>query len=158
MTKGRTAHTPTRVDLDEVLFAEAERLQRRGHVRVDASAIAPVIVTADRAQLSRLVRNLVDNAERHAATAVALGLRSADASATIWVDDDGPGIPAADRDRVFERFTRLDESRARRTGGTGLGLAIVRGIVERHDGHIAIDDSPLGGARFEVTVPLAASG
>jgi len=71
----------------------------------------------------------------------------------LIVDDDGPGISVADRERVFERFTRLDEGRSRDAGGVGLGLAMVRAIVERHGGSVSVDDSPFGGARFVVRLP-----
>jgi signal transduction histidine kinase len=77
----------------------------------------------------------------------------------ITIDDDGPGIAAADRDRVFERFTRLDASRTRgHTGGAGLGLAMVRSVVERHHGTITVADAPSGGARLQVTLPALADG
>jgi signal transduction histidine kinase len=71
----------------------------------------------------------------------------------LVVDDDGPGIPPADRARVFDRFTRLDEGRARDAGGVGLGLSMVKAIVERHGGSVTVDDAPLGGARFVVELP-----
>jgi signal transduction histidine kinase len=71
----------------------------------------------------------------------------------IIVEDDGPGIPESDRQRVFERFVRLDEARARDVGGSGLGLAIVREVVAGHGGSVVLDDSPLGGARFTVVLP-----
>jgi signal transduction histidine kinase len=76
-------------------------------------------------------------------------------TARVAVDDDGPGIPPDDRERVFERFTRLDDSRARHQGGSGLGLAVVRSIVARHHGRIDVEDSPLGGARFVVELPAS---
>ena len=78
-----------------------------------------------------------------------------DGTVELIVDDDGPGIPAEDRERVFERFTRLDEGRARDAGGLGLGLAMAKTIVERHGGTVEIDDAPLGGARFVVRLPAA---
>lgn len=71
----------------------------------------------------------------------------------LTVDDDGPGIPLADRDRVFDRFTRLDEGRSRDAGGMGIGLAMVRTIADRHGGSVTIGDAPLGGARFVVRLP-----
>ena len=71
----------------------------------------------------------------------------------IWVDDDGPGIPASERDRVFDRFHRADPSRARSAGGTGLGLAIVRAIVDAHGGRAWAESSPLGGARVLIELP-----
>ena len=71
----------------------------------------------------------------------------------LTVDDDGPGVPIADRDRIFERFARLDDARTRDEGGAGLGLAVVRGIAERSGGSVGVDRSPAGGARFAVTFP-----
>jgi signal transduction histidine kinase len=72
----------------------------------------------------------------------------------LQVRDDGPGIPAADRERVFERFTRLDQARARDTGGAGLGLAIGHEIATRHGGTLTVDDSPAGGARLILRLPI----
>jgi signal transduction histidine kinase len=74
-------------------------------------------------------------------------------STQLCVDDDGPGVAEADRQRIFERFVRLDGARARDAGGSGLGLAIVREIVAAHGGTISVGTSPLGGARFEVVLP-----
>jgi signal transduction histidine kinase len=102
-----------------------------------------------------MVRNLLDNADRHAQTAVAIGLHNDADSGTVelTVDDDGPGIAPADRDRVFDRFTRLDDGRARDAGGLGLGLSMVKSIVEQHAGTVTIGDAPLGGARITVVLP-----
>lgn len=152
--EGRVETLTERVELDELLFAEAARLQQRGRVVVDASEIEPLVVHGDRGQIARVVRNLVDNAERHANTRVGLAVHATDQSVVIDVDDDGPGIPTEARDKVFDRFARLDRSRQRATGGTGLGLAIVRDILNRHQGTSIVDDSPLGGARFRITLPL----
>ncbi len=141
------------VDLDEVVDAEARRLRIATEVTVTRS-VTPVRVTGDEGQLVRLVRNLADNAARAAASTVALTLtRSEDGNAAITVEDDGPGIPPADRERVFARFVRLDDDRSRGTGGSGLGLAIVAEIVRAHHGSVAVDKSPLGGARFTVWLP-----
>jgi len=107
------------------------------------------------AQLARVVRNLADNAERHATDVVALSVAERNGHVTLAVADDGPGIPVADRIRVFERFTRLDDARARRTGGYGLGLAIVRDVVAAHGGTVVIDEGAGGGARVIVELPAA---
>ncbi len=142
------------VDLDEVVAAEATRLRSLG-VAVDASGVSAARVLGDRGALARLARNLADNAARHARSEVALAVSAAGGEAVVRVDDDGPGVPAADRERVFERFTRLDEGRARGAGGAGLGLALVRAVAVAHGGSVAVLDGPLGGARFEVRLPLA---
>ncbi|HKE20616.1 MAG TPA: HAMP domain-containing sensor histidine kinase [Kofleriaceae bacterium] len=143
------------VDLEDVVLDEARRPRR---VPVDTASIEPARVGGHAAQLACVARNLLDNAGRHARSQVSVGLRCDERGrvARLWVDDDGPGIPAADRERVFERFTRLEEGRSRDAGGVGLGLALVRRVVERHGGEVAIGQAPLGGARVEVTLPLGA--
>jgi len=141
------------VDLDDVATAHAERARLAG-VRVDIAAVAPVQVLGDAAQLARAVGNVVDNAARHASSGVVVTLAADDGWAVLSVADDGPGIPPADRERVFERFTRLDDARTAGTGGSGLGLAIARDIVERHAGTIAIDPDHARGTRVVVRLPL----
>lgn len=128
------------VDLDEVVDRAAGAVRARGSVMVDTSAVAAVPVVGDRAQLGRAVANLLDNAARHARSRVSVAVELRDGHAVVRVSDDGPGVPAAERERVFERFSRVDAGRAAVSGGTGLGLAIVRDIVERHGGTIAVDD------------------
>nr|WP_280484711.1 HAMP domain-containing sensor histidine kinase [Nocardia cyriacigeorgica] len=115
----------------------------------------PIEVTGSRSQLARVLGNLVDNAQRHAATSVRVGLTRNAGTAVIDVVDDGSGVPEADRERIFQRFVRLDEARSRDDGGAGLGLAIVREVVERHDGAIGVEGAPQGGARFVVELPVA---
>lgn len=154
-------HAPQRrdaVDLDDLALTEASRLraaQPTTGVTVDASGIGAARVSGDTRMLGRLVRNLADNAVRHARSRVAISVSERDGAARVIVDDDGAGIPPSERDRVFERFVRLDEGRARDAGGSGLGLAIVRGIAQSAGGSVAVSDSPLGGARFTVTLPAA---
>lgn len=126
---------------------------------VDLSEIAEtagprVVVDGDPEQLRRLVRNLVENALNHAAS-VRVTVRRDQGFAVLDVDDDGPGIDPADRDRAFDRWTRLDSARDRGHGGSGLGLAIVRDVAAAHGGTVHILDSPLGGARVELRIPLA---
>jgi signal transduction histidine kinase len=142
------------VDLDDLAFAEITRL-RAGGAAVDGSGVHAARVRGDVRLLSRLVRNLADNAARHARSAVAIAVLERDGQVLLTVDDDGPGVPAAERERVFERFVRLDEARARDAGGSGLGLAIVRAIAEAEGGSVGVEDSPLGGARFSVVLPAA---
>lgn len=118
----------------------------------------PHLVRGDPRGLARALANLVANARQHARGAVEVTvIRTAAKTIEVHVDDDGPGIAAADRDRVFERFVRLDDSRARADGGSGLGLAIVRATVQAHGGTVTATDSPLGGARFVLTFPAAIS-
>ena len=126
------------------------------HVSVTCHTDAEVLVHGDRGGLERVLRNLTDNARRHARGRVAVRVYATGDAAIIEVEDDGPGIPVADRERIFERFTRLDDARARESGGFGLGLAIVRDIVERHHGTVEVADTAGGpgtGARFTVRIP-----
>ena len=141
------------VDLDEV--AEAERLRPAGRIvpRIEA---AHVRVVGDRGQLGQVVRNLVDNACRHARSTVVVSVGHAGEYAALDVSDDGPGVPAEQRTRVFERFVRLDDARARADGGAGLGLAIVAEVVAAHGGTVDVVGSPLGGALFRVRLPIPA--
>lgn len=147
------------VDLDDLVGSEARRLRAVGAVRVDASGVGPARVTGDPGLLGQVVRNLVDNAARHADGAVALGVverprrGGGQGHVELTVDDDGAGVADDDRERVFERFVRLDDARDRDAGGSGLGLAIVRELVRAHGGQVSLDRSPLGGARFTVTLP-----
>jgi signal transduction histidine kinase len=108
----------------------------------------------DRGQLAQVVRNLVDNACRHTRSTVAVSVRRQGNMAALDVVDDGPGVPPHQRARVFERFVRLDDARARVEGGAGLGLAIVAEVVAAHGGTVDVVDSPLGGALFRVRLPL----
>lgn len=154
--EGRLRRGPaTTVDLDDVLLAEAARLRSTTDLRVDTSGVRPVAVTGDRALLDRAVRNLVDNAVRHARGRVALAVTvSPDGRwALLDVDDDGPGVPPADRHRVLERFVRLDDARARDGGGSGLGLAIVHDVLVAHRGGVEVLDAPGGGARLRLVLP-----
>ena len=140
------------VDLDDVVAAVLSRVEPPP--AIDRTGVSGGQVRGDATGLERLVTNLVDNARRHATSAVAVAVREGDdGSVTLLVDDDGPGIPVADRDRVFERFVRLDEARSRDAGGSGLGLAIVAAVAHLHGATVGIDDSPLGGARVRVVFP-----
>ena len=143
------------VDLDDIVLAEAERVRSLTHLKVIAD-VKPARASGDPSALSRLVRNLVDNAVRHAHDGIRLECAAVGGSARVLVSDDGPGVPAADRQRVFGRFVRLDTPRDRAAGGAGLGLSIVAQIIEAHHGTVSVDDSPSGGARFVVDLPLAA--
>ena len=143
------------VDLDDLVLEEATRLRAIAAAAIDTQGVGAGRVLGDRSQLERLVRNLCDNAARYARASIALGVVSRDGDVLLTVDDDGPGIPVADRDRAFDRFVRFDEARDRPSGGTGLGLAIVREIARAHGGDAEIGDAPLGGLRASVRLPDA---
>jgi signal transduction histidine kinase len=141
------------VDLDDLLHQEADRLRRVSSVGITVHA-PPVRALADRHQLARALRNLTDNAARHTASRIELRLSESGQLATIEVADDGPGIAPGDRDRIFDRFVRLDQSRARSQGGTGLGLPIAREIARSLGGTLELLDSEVG-AHFALTIPRA---
>jgi signal transduction histidine kinase len=146
------ASAGTIVDLAQLVAEELEHRPQLDAVRVRAILEPDVVVRGHRNQLGRLVRNLLDNAYRHATSSVTIRVsRTNDGMAVLQVTDDGAGIPVPDRDRVFERFTRLDGARARDAGGTGLGLAIVRDIARAHDGSVEITGAR--GADFVVRIP-----
>ncbi|MDN5892408.1 MAG: HAMP domain-containing histidine kinase [Nocardioides sp.] len=154
--EGALVRTHHDVDLDDVALAATRRIRRPG-LAVDTAGIGPGRVRGDQVALSQVARNLVENAARHADATLAVAVRESPGGVELIVEDDGPGIPEADRARVFDRFVRLDEARARDAGGSGLGLAIVRDIVTAHDGDVAVTSSGLGGARFVVRLPALRS-
>jgi signal transduction histidine kinase len=104
----------------------------------------------------RLVGNLVDNAVRHAQTQVTVTLTADENTAVLTVSNDGPGVPVGDRERIFERFTRLDDARSRVSGGAGLGLAIVREVAQAHGGSASVAEAGPG-ATFVVRLPIMRS-
>ncbi|MFF0091224.1 sensor histidine kinase [Streptomyces canus] len=137
----------------ELAALARERAAGRAGVTVRADAVE---VTGSRGQLERVLDNLLDNAGRHARSEVVVTVRrDGDRDAVVEVGDDGDGVPAADRERIFERFVRLDEARARDDGGAGLGLAIARDVAARHGGTLTVRDAPAGGALFELRLPIA---
>jgi two-component system OmpR family sensor kinase len=107
----------------------------------------------DRRLLARAVCNLLRNAQKYAGSRIRLAATRGEHGVEITVDDDGPGIPPEERDKIFEPFYRLDRSRDRSTGGFGLGLSIARKAVALHGGSLHAETSPLGGARFVITLP-----
>ncbi|WP_285558352.1 sensor histidine kinase [Actinoplanes regularis] len=142
------------VDLDDLVFAERERVATEHPALRIEGGVSPVRVTGDPDQLTRVLRNLVDNTVRHARERVTISLAAHVGYGEIVVGNDGPPIPAADRDRIFDRFVRLDDSRSRDGGGAGLGLAIARDIITTHQGTLTIDQ--LGeGAAMRVRLPAA---
>jgi signal transduction histidine kinase len=142
------------VDLDEVVVRDVRRRRSGSTVRFDLRKVSGGRVTGDPDQLTRVVQNLVDNAQRHAASTVAIELSTVAGEVVLAVQDDGPGVPPDMRDRIFERFARLDEARSQDAGGTGLGLSIVKEIVSAHSGRIGLVDVE-SGARFEVRLPAS---
>lgn len=155
---------------DLLLLARLDAGERPGEARFDLGALAReqaegrtgvtvetrvVEVAGSRAQVGRVLTNLLDNARRHARSAVTVTVRLEGASAVVAVADDGDGVAEADRERIFERFVRLDEARSRDDGGAGLGLAIARDVAVRHGGTLTVGRAPTGGALFELRLPQA---
>lgn len=146
------------VDLDDLVLEEAIRLRSQSRLTVDTSRVSAAPVQGNRDDLSRLVRNLLQNADAHGMSLVRVRLELQDGYAALSVEDDGSGVPPEHRQRVFDRFYRVDDVRGRETGGSGLGLAIVRTIAERHHGTVRLDDRSDGaanGARFVVRIPVS---
>ena len=171
LTFARTSFAGNRseqVDFSEIVRREcSERAAAGQTVKCDVSA-TPIHVWGDPAALARIVGNLIDNAVKYGGeaavtlwqagtqTAIQTGTQvgtQAGAEAIMLVDDRGPGVPGAERERIFEPFLRLEASRNRDRGGAGLGLAIARHLVLSLGGIIAVEDRPGGGARFRVTLP-----
>lgn len=140
--------------IDSVAGSVANDVADRG-IMLDVSTTgAPASHVCDPKLVARALLNLIRNGARYASRTVLLSAASdASGALVLSVDDDGPGIPVADRARVFEPFQRLDSSRDRQTGGFGLGLAIVRRVARVHGGEVWLEDSPLGGARFVISLP-----
>ncbi|GCD42960.1 sensor histidine kinase [Streptomyces paromomycinus] len=140
----------TRIDLAALVREEVS--QRVGdRIAVQVGDLAGVEVAGSRSQVGRVLGNLLDNAQRHAAGAVRASVVRDGRWAVLRVEDDGPGVPPEERERIFERFVRLDDARSRDDGGAGLGLAIARDVAERHGGTLTVRD----GAVFELRLPTA---
>jgi two-component system, OmpR family, sensor kinase len=144
---------PVRRELDAAAFLREAVAAAPGDAAI--GELAGGRIEADPEMIARVIRNVVENARRHAGPVgrVTVSSSAVGARLRVDVDDDGPGIPAGERERVFDRFHRADASRDRVAGGSGLGLAIARSIVEAHDGSIRASDSPLGGARISFELP-----
>ncbi len=144
------------VDLDEVARRALRSVAGREGVVIEPQ-LAPAEARGDDRHLERVAVNLVANAVRHAAARVVVTTAAVEpgsgGGAWLVVDDDGAGVPVDDRERIFDRFVRLDDSRVRDEGGSGLGLAIVARVVSAHGGRVIVEDGPLGGARFGVWLP-----
>ncbi|MEU6489342.1 HAMP domain-containing sensor histidine kinase [Streptomyces sp. NPDC046984] len=145
-----------RVDLADLVL---EEVAARAATDRFAPAVAlggeSLVVTGSRTQLTRVLANLLDNAQRHAAGAVEASVAVEGDDVVLTVGDDGPGVAPEDRERIFERFVRLDEARSRDAGGAGLGLAIARDVVLRHGGSLTVGGDPGGGAFFRARLPRA---
>ena len=145
------------IDLPEFLAGIVDGLRPTAdRTMVLAEPVPPVVLTADPDRVAQALRNLLRNAIVHTEPGglVRLTATASAGSVRLVVDDDGPGIAADDRERVFDRLARLDAARGRDRGGAGLGLAIVRAIVVAHHGTVRIERSPEGGARIIVDLPL----
>ncbi|MEV4789440.1 ATP-binding protein [Streptomyces tuirus] len=162
-----------RLAADLLLLARLDAGERPGDAKVDLAGLAReqaegrtavtvdaerVEVAGSRGQLGRVLANLLDNAQRHARSAVTVNVRREGALAVVGVADDGDGVPEDDRERIFERFVRLDAARSRDDGGAGLGLAIARDVAVRHGGTLTAGRGPAGGALFELRLPLVQRG
>lgn len=144
------------VDLDDAVHTEVDRVRRlHPEVTIDRHAVGAGQVRGDAVLLGQVVANLLRNAARHARTTVTVTLAERDGEVELVVGDDGPGVPPSDRERIFERFTRLDEARSRDAGGAGLGLAIVHDVLATCGGRVSVGESTSGGARFVVRLPAA---
>ncbi|WP_167530611.1 sensor histidine kinase [Microbispora hainanensis] len=141
------------LDLGDLVQSELARRTDKHDVKVQV--VRGVLVRGVDTRLRRMLSELLDNAQRHAKTVVFVQVRRTAHAAELVVADDGDGIGEEDRERIFDRFTRLDAARSRDRGGTGLGLAIVRNIVHGQEGEVHVERSSAGGAAFVVRLPLA---
>ena len=141
------------VDLDDIVFAEAERLRLQGRLAVVSRDVSAARTLGDPLELQRIVRNLIDNASRHAESAITLSLWSEGPWAYLRVADDGPGVDLTSADRLFERFARAETARDRPSGGAGLGLAIVASVVDSMGGSVRFVPAELG-ATVELVLPV----
>lgn len=148
---GSSSRPVSDVDLDDVVRLEAAAL--RG-AEVSLHGVSPVRVRGIEPDLRRVVRNLLENAERYGKDRIQVSLAQRGDAALLEIEDDGPGISPDQRERVFERFTCLDRSRSRACGGAGLGLSLARGLAREHGGDIRIEDGRMGGARLVVVLPV----
>jgi signal transduction histidine kinase len=147
----RQAAGRVEVDVDDIVLTEAAR---RRALPVDTRAVSAGRIVGTPEAVGRIVTHLLDNAARHGTSRVEIGLQTGADGVRLWVDDDGPGVPAAERGRIFERFARLDDARTRDRGGAGLGLAVVAESVRSMGGQVTVQDAPTGGARFVVRWPV----
>jgi two-component system OmpR family sensor kinase len=150
------AHDPRPTSVEALLADAVSGLSNGLDRELDVGPAPPGTVPADRDRIAQVIRNLVRNSVEHTAPGGAINVAAApgdDGAVRISVSDDGPGIPIAERERIFVRFHRVEPARDRGSGGTGLGLAIAQAIVEAHGGRIWADDAPEGGARITFELP-----
>lgn len=140
------------IDMDDLLMGQTHRMTG---VRIDVSGVSAGRVWGNPDELTSVIRNLLDNAARYAASVISVSVTERGPWVIMTIADDGPGIPPDLRETVFKRFARLQEGRERDMGGTGLGLALSRRIVEHHGGEIFVEEAPGGGAKFVVKLPAA---
>ncbi len=140
------------VDLDDLVLTEAAHTRR---VPITTAGVSAGRIVGDRRSLEQVVRNLLDNAARHATSAVDTSVARVNGQVILRVDDDGSGVAPEEREHIFQRFARADDGRGREHGGAGIGLALVQRVVATHGGSVVCTDSPSGGARFEVVLPAS---
>jgi signal transduction histidine kinase len=149
---GKAAEAVVRTNINALIEGVAEDMEALGAtVRLHGKVGGPRRVRPQ--ALRRCLANLMDNARRYGGNEIDVNIIDAPAVLTIRIEDHGPGIPAAERERVFEPYVRLEQSRARHTGGTGLGMAIARAIARAHGGDVTLVDRDGGGLRVEVSLP-----
>ena len=155
VTRLSPAPVPLGVLVREAAEAFAPLAAARG-ITIATDIADGLVAVVDADALRQMLVNLLDNAAKYGPTeqTVTLGLAAGDGRARLWVDDQGPGIPAADRERVWERFWRLERDRGSAVAGTGIGLSVVRELVALHGGRAWVEDAPGGGARFVIELPL----
>lgn len=153
--EGQIARASEDVDIDDLLFEEAQRVRTISDFTVDVSGVKPTRITGDPSLLKRLVRNLVDNALRYVDVQLTFRCEYQGEYAVLWIANDGESVDVSTSYLLFQRFVRADDSRDRASGGTGLGLSIVQGIAERHGGSAAFKQVPIG---TEVEIRLRRDG
>lgn len=153
--RGQSAKSIQTIDVDELVFSQAEQLQRTTDLVIDVSAVSGGQVLGSEIDVMRVVENLASNAVRHAEEKIAFSVVEKDGWVELGVTDDGPGVPDDGKAVIFERFRRLDSDRGRLKGGSGLGLAIVWEIATNYEGVVRVEDAPGGGARFVVALPAS---
>jgi signal transduction histidine kinase len=155
LTRITAAGPAERENLDLAQLVQEQISQRADRHKVQLTLVAHATVNIAAAQIGRVVTILLDNAQRHAKSTVHVQVHRDGDTAALTVTDDGPGITEANRERIFHPFARLDTARCRDHGGTGLGLAIARDIAHTHHGSLHVHDSPTGGARFVLRLPVS---